>query len=63
VFDTSEGENKGFPVNSTDFTQNFPTTEVWKERSNFILATHRIWPIPANAIDTSRETLSQNKGW
>ncbi|EAR13923.1 putative outer membrane protein probably involved in nutrient binding [Polaribacter irgensii 23-P] len=63
VFDTSEGENKGFPVNSTDFTQNFPTTEVWKERSNFILSTHRIWPIPANAIDTSRETLSQNKGW
>jgi hypothetical protein len=62
-FDTEEGENQGFPVTSTDFTENFPTTEVWQERSNFILETHRIWPIPANAIDTSKETLLQNKGW
>ena len=63
VFDTAEGINKGFPVLSTDFTEVFPTTEVWKQRDNFILETHRVWPIPANAIDTSRETLSQNLGW
>lgn len=55
--------NFGFPVLSTDFTEIFPTTEVWQERSNFILETHRVWPIPANAIDTSRGTLSQNLGW
>lgn len=63
VFDTDEGENKGFPVSSTDFTEVFPRTEVWQERSNFILETHRVWPIPANAIDTSRGTLLQNLGW
>ena len=59
----ADGDNKGFPVLSTDFTEVFPTTEVWKQRDNFILETHRVWPIPANAIDTSRETLSQNLGW
>ena len=63
VFDTAEGINKGFPVLGTDFTEVFPTTEVWQQRDNFILETHRVWPIPSNAIDTSRETLSQNLGW
>jgi hypothetical protein len=63
VFDTDEGDNKGFPILSTDFTQTFPRTEVWQERSNFLLETHRVWPIPGNNIDTSRGTLTQNKGW
>ncbi len=63
VFDTSGGDNQGFPVSTTDFTQVFPQTEVWQERSNFVLETHRIWPIPSNIIDSSEGTLTQNKGW
>ena len=62
VFDT-EGVNKGFPIRATDFTKVFPKTEVWKERSDFVLETNRVWPIPANIIDTSDKTLTQNKGW
>lgn len=64
VFDDDENSNNfGFPVLSTDFTQVFPTVEVWRERDNFVLDTHRVWPIPTNVIDSSEGTLTQNKGW
>ena len=59
--DTAEGENKGFPVLTTDYTQVFPTSEVWKARTNFDLNKHRVWPIPQSVIDQSRGTITQNE--
>jgi len=63
VIDEQEGDNKGFPLLSTDFTQIFPTSEVWAPRPQFDIEIHRIWPIPPNAISTSNGTLTQNIGW
>lgn len=39
----------------------FTIYEVWKARTNFELAKHRVWPIPQSVIDQSKGTLTQNE--
>jgi hypothetical protein len=39
----------------------FTVYEVWKERTNFDLTKHRVWPISPQTIAKSRGTLNQNE--
>ena len=48
-------------ADKTDPNSTFTVYEVWKERSNFDLDKHRVWPIPQSVIDQSRGTITQNE--
>jgi tetratricopeptide (TPR) repeat protein len=48
-------------ADKTDPNSPFTVYEVWRERANFELTKHRVWPIPPSVIDQSRNTLTQNE--
>lgn len=48
-------------INKEDPNSVYTVYEVWKERTNFDLTKHRVWPIAPQTIDKSRGILVQNE--